>query len=257
MASTNGLPVPTLTSSNNPPADLLTLANGVDSLYGLNVATWSALPTSSNFVGREVFVADSHMTAVWNGSAWVSSGVPVGALTQFAGSAAPAGYLLCQGQSVSTSTYPRLFAVIGYQYGGTGSSFTVPNLKGRIPVGLDSAQTEFDVLGETGGAKTHTLSSSEMPTHSHGVTDPGHAHTINDPRHQHWGTNSPYDGAGNNAAPGNQNLGNTPGNYSSGLAYTGITINSSGTGISIGNAGSGTAHNNLQPYISLNYIIKH
>jgi microcystin-dependent protein len=80
----------------------------------------------------------------------------------FAGSTAPTGWLLCDGTAVSRTTYSDLFAITSTTYGvGDGSTtFNLPNLKGRVPVGLDTSQTEFDVLGETGGAKTHTLTST-------------------------------------------------------------------------------------------------
>jgi len=94
---------------------------------------------------------------------------PTGAINAYAGSIAPSGWLLCDGAAVSRATYADLFALIGTTYGaGDGTStFNVPNLKGRVAVGRDATQTEFDVLGETGGAKTHTLTTGEMPSHSH------------------------------------------------------------------------------------------
>ncbi len=61
--------------------------------------------------------------------------LPSGSITQFAGATAPSGFLLCEGQSVSTTTFSSLFSVIGYTYGGSGGSFLVPNLQNRIPVG--------------------------------------------------------------------------------------------------------------------------
>jgi microcystin-dependent protein len=107
---------------------------------------------------------------------------PVGSIVQFAGSTAPAGWLLCDGTAVSQALYPSLFTVIGGTYNQSGGQsipsaglFRVPLLTGRIPVGRDASQTEFDVLGETGGAKTHTLTSAEMPSHTH--TQNAHTHT--------------------------------------------------------------------------------
>jgi microcystin-dependent protein len=156
---------------------------------------------------------------------------PSGVVSSFAGSTAPTGYLLCDGQSVSTTTFASLFAVIGYQFGGSGGSFNVPNLKGRVPVGLDSAQTEFDARGETGGAKTHTLTLGQMPSHTHSR---GTILTA--------------------ASPAN------PGTFLA-SASASVFYSNSGSGFTddgggTGAAGSGQAHNNLQPYIVLNYIIK-
>lgn len=81
-----------------------------------------------------------------------------GVITPYAGSSAPTGWLLCDGSAVSRATYAALFSVVGTAYGaGDGSTtFNVPNLEGRFVVGMDSGDTDFDSLGETGGAKTHT-----------------------------------------------------------------------------------------------------
>lgn len=85
--------------------------------------------------------------------------IPTGVVFPFSGAAGsvPAGFLLCDGSAVSRTTYADLYALIGTTYGsGDGSTtFNLPNGKGRVVVGLDSGQTEFDALGETGGAKTH------------------------------------------------------------------------------------------------------
>ena len=102
----------------------------------------------------------------------VRSASPVGAVMQFAGTSSPdSTWLMCDGTAISRTTYSSLFAVIGTAYGaGDGSTtFNLPNVSGRVPVGLDSGDTDFDALGETGGSKTHTLSSSEIPSHNHSI----------------------------------------------------------------------------------------
>jgi microcystin-dependent protein len=175
----------------------------------------------------------------WNEDHDTDGLMPPGAMAAFAGSSAPTGWLLCDGSAVSRSTYSALFSAISTTFGtGDGSTtFNVPNLQGRIPVGRDSGQTEFDTLGETGGAKTHTLETSEIPAHSHTITDPGHAHTQ---------TTSATDGATTRAD-----------SSSGGTTYNNVAnINSNTTGITINNAGGGGAHNNLQPYVVANWIIK-
>jgi microcystin-dependent protein len=113
-----------------------------------------------------------------------------------------------------------LFGVIGYSYGGSGSSFNVPNLKGRTIVGRDSGDADWDTLGETRGAKTHTLTTSEMPSHSHDIL---------------------YAQGTNTTATGSQPRSN--------LQSTGVTDSTEATG-------GGGAHNNIQPSIVLNYIIR-
>lgn len=100
---------------------------------------------------------------VFDGTAWrfaqtLPGGLPAGSILPWAGATAPVNWLLCDGSAVSRTTYASLFSVVGTTYGaGNGTStFNLPDLRGRVPVGRDSTQTEFDVLGETGGSKTNT-----------------------------------------------------------------------------------------------------
>ena len=154
-----------------------------------------------------------------------ATGIPTGTVSPYAGAAAPTGWLLCQGQAVSRSTYAALFAVIGTTYGiGDGSTtFNLPNLKGRSLVGTDSSQTEFNVVGETGGAKTHTLAEAEMPAHTHTTSILGKLNT-----------NQAYPMEGLASANFNHQ------NY----VYTSAS------------AGGNGPHNNLQPYLTMHHIIK-
>ena len=87
-----------------------------------------------------------------------------GMISPWAGTSIPSGWLLCDGSAVSRTTYSPLFTVIGTTYGaGDGSTtFNLPNLKGRVPFGQDTTQGEFDVLGESGGAKTHNHPLSDL-----------------------------------------------------------------------------------------------
>jgi len=101
---------------------------------------------------------------------------PVGTIMPYVGSTAPTGWLLCQGQAVSSTTYPKLAAECGTKFGtAPAGQFRLPDLKGRVIAGLDSGQTEFDTIGKTGGAKSVTLTTSNMPAHTHSV--PNHVHT--------------------------------------------------------------------------------
>jgi microcystin-dependent protein len=186
---------------------------------------------------------------------------PAGVISQFAGSAAPTGYLLCTGQSVSTTTYADLFAVIGYTYGGSGSSFTIPNLQNRVPVGK-GADAEFDTLGETGGAKTHTLTTAEMPSHthtqnSHNHTQDSHNHTQNSHSHSFPYNVAVQSSFGDRAlalgSPGFGSVTTTGGTTATNQATTATNQATTATNQ---NTGGGGAHNNLQPYIVVNYIIK-
>lgn len=144
--------------------------------------------------------------------------LPTGGVMPYAGSSAPTGWVLCDGSSyLRTGTYAALFAIIGTTYGSVdGTHFNVPDLRGRVAVGK-STDTEFDTLGETGGEKTHTLTVGEMPSHTHTI------------------------------------------NRNTAASSYGFSYSSSGSGGATalsGSTGGDGAHNNLQPYITLNYIIK-
>ncbi len=102
---------------------------------------------------------------------------PTGSVTQYAGSSAPTGWMFCDGAAVSRTTYAALFAVIGTTFGsGDGTTtFNLPDLKGRVPVGKAVAGT-FASLAATGGAETHTLTTAQIPSHQHNVT--AYSHTV-------------------------------------------------------------------------------
>lgn len=144
----------------------------------------------------------------------------IGMIIPYGGEDAPDGFLFCDGTAISRDDYADLFLVIGVMYGhGNGTTtYNLPDLRGRIPAGLDTGQGEFDALGETGGANDHTLETSEIPAHNHSEIT-AVAEIIN------GGLEAPA-GA---ALPGVANTGNT---------------------------GGGGAHNNLQPYQVVNYLIK-
>ena len=156
-----------------------------------------------------------------------SSFVPTGAFMPFGGSVAPAGFLLCDGSAVSRTTYAALFAVMGTNYGVGDSSttFNVPDMMGRVPVGLDAANANLeaaDALGETGGEENHTLSIAETPAHYHTMV-------------------AQRGSTGDN--PGLDRYCSSIAINSYGASYTGYT-------------GGGGSHNNLQPYNTCNYIVK-
>jgi microcystin-dependent protein len=209
-------------------------------------APGSVAPTANSVMYRDVNnrsqVADPSASADVATKNYVDARMPTGVMHPFAGSAAPSGYLLCDGSAVSRTTYADLFTVIGTTYGvGNGSTtFNIPNTLGRAIAGYDGSQTEFNTLGKTGGEKTHTLTTAEIPGHTHSINDPTHTHNI-----QRNGNQANSGGTGGIFGL-QQNSGTSVSNTQS--ASTGITVNT--------NTGGDGAHNNLQPYISLNYIIK-
>jgi microcystin-dependent protein len=197
----------------------------------------------------------------WRKTPENSASLPAGTIVQWPGASAPANWLICDGAAVSRTEYASLFAAIGVQYGaGNGTTtFNLPNLKGRVAVGFDSSQSEFDTLGETGGAKTHTLTTSQIPSHTHSFsgttsTDGSHQHTA-----ARGGTAAQVltqTAAGDGSVANRWHLAD---GSSGGVGILGTLAAGSHTHTysgTTGSNGSGEAHNNLQPYLVLNYIIK-
>lgn len=145
--------------------------------------------------------------------------IPVGSIVAFAGAVVPDGWLLCNGQAISRTLYSELFALVDLTYGsGNGSTtFNVPDIRGRVVVMRDQSQSEFDFLGEIGGDIDVQLTLAQMPSHTHTIP------TYNQ---------------------------SSPGPY---FATSGGTDQ-----VSFSNsAGGGEYHPNLQPYFTLNYLIKY
>jgi microcystin-dependent protein len=170
--------------------------------------------------------------------------IPYGTIMQSAAINVPDGWLNCDGAIVLKTIYTNLFNAIQYTYStsfsGSDLSFNVPDLQGRIAVGAGAgAGLTSRTLGDISGEETHILTTGEMPSHNHGVTDPGHAHSY----------------------VNNTNDQNTDNAFATETAADQVDLNnttsSNTTGISINNTGGGQAHNNMQPYIVLRYIIKY
>lgn len=169
--------------------------------------------------------------------------VPAGTVVQSASINVPDGWLNCDGTLLNKIAYADLFFAIGNVYGGAPSdlSFNLPDMRGRVGIGAgQGADLTLRTMGQKSGTETHTLTTAEMPVHNHGVSDPGHAHfytnTSND--------QDLFSGINNETAADQQET-------------TNQTTGSSTTGITINNAGSGNAHNNMQPFIVIRFLIKY
>ena len=165
--------------------------------------------------------------------------IPVGTIVMWAGSTAPTNWLMCDGSAVSRTTYSTLFTVIGTTYGtGDGSTtFNLPNFKRRFPLGAQDgsftagSNAYFSTLGKTGGTMSYKLTVSEMPSHNHTATT-----TLN-------------------YSLGNYKSGGSIANsYNQTKGEAGTDLKATTT---ISNTGGGSAHNNMPPYLAVNFIVKY
>ncbi|MCY4024065.1 MAG: tail fiber protein [Anaerolineaceae bacterium] len=201
----------------------------------------------------------------------VSNGNTTGMIQIFAGPTAPAGWLLCNGAAVSRATYSDLFDVIGTRYGvgNANTTFNLPDLRGRFPLGKDDmgevsadrvASAEADELGGNGGAENHALTLEQTPTHGHALLA-GEA-------------NVPGGGPGGDVRwPGpargsehgmkrvkfevNEGTRTRPyARYQVSAGINGSGYQSSEYPPFVSPVGDSQSHNNMPPYQTLNYIIK-
>ena len=154
----------------------------------------------------------------------------IGEIRMFAGNFAPRNWAFCDGQLIAISSNTALFSLIGAIYGGDGrTSFALPDLRGRVPIhqGVGPGLTPRP-QGSRGGAEQHTLTTNELPAHSHTVQARSLGSRLRDPE--------------------NRFLGASNDQYTSNLAN--IPMASSTT-----TSGGGQSHNNMQPSLGMNYII--
>jgi microcystin-dependent protein len=177
-----------------------------------------------------------------------TSGVPTGTISPFGGTVIPAGYLLCDGTQYSTTTYADLFNIVGTMYCPgpcTMGMFAVPDLRGKVPAGQGGTALS-GTIGSSVGAETHTLSSAEMPTHSHpGCTDAqgSHFHSVTQFAVNSVGVPRDFPLRG----PGPGILGSPfQTDFQGNHAHCFTTSP----------AGSSMPHNNIQPSLIIKYIIK-
>lgn len=155
--------------------------------------------------------------------------IPIGSIIPFTGTTAPTNWMICDGSEISRTTYEDLFTKIGTTFGeGDGTdTFNLPDLKGRIPIGAGSNDnnTHNFTLGSTGGEYEHTLTVEELAKHNHGVSDPG--------------------------------VGRPVATSGGGSGWTHFTGDSSPYKYNTNETGGNSPHNNIQPYLTVNYIIKY
>lgn len=157
----------------------------------------------------------------------------VGEIRIFAGNFAPTGWAFCNGQLLAISQNTALFSILGTAYGGDGrSTFALPDLQGRAPMfygqGLGlTARTR----GQAIGTETHTLSLPEIPAHTHSLTaHSGNGHT-------------------------DQAAGSAMARSPSGIPQYAPDFNATMAADAVSATGDGQPHNNMQPYLTLNFII--
>ena len=166
----------------------------------------------------------------------------LGEIRLFGGNFAPQGWAFCQGQLLSIAQNSALFSLLGTTYGGDGqTTFGLPDLRGRVAIGFgQGAGLPNYVLGELAGEPNHTLTTTEMPIHTHAAQTQVNATA----------------GGGNAGSPTNAYpaASTTRDNiYSTGTPNT--TLNAQAAQVTIGTNGGSQPHNNMPPYLGLNYII--
>lgn len=222
-----GISTANLNSSSDSPAaartELLAAVNAVNDIAGARGMAGGVAPLD-----------DSGLLPT--GVLPTAAALPPGIMLPYAGPTAPTGWLLCYGQAVSRTTYAALFLALGTTHGaGDGSTtFGLPDMRGRVPVGRDTmggtaagrmttagSGVDGATLGAVGGAETHTLTTPQIPSHTHGMSQAMPAIT------------------------------NGAGAVSRASSNTADKL--SGTSDATGGGG---AHNNTQPSLVANYIIK-
>lgn len=184
--------------------------------------------------------------------------VPVGTIQIYAGTTAPTGWLLCNGDTVPngsgtvqsvTANYAALYAVLSTTYGGAGK---LPDMQGRMPIGRSGTYT----IGSTGGAATAALVANNLPAHTHSVSETSTGGTaygslVNNLANNGSGSSQRYiyntsQATGLAGNEGNNSFGTSPNHTHS------VSVSGGGNGTSTGNA-----FNTISPYVAVNYIIKY
>jgi microcystin-dependent protein len=157
----------------------------------------------------------------------------VGEIRMFAGNFAPAGWMFCDGQLLPISENETLFQLIGTTYGGDGeSTFALPDLQSRVPIHMGAGPDGNSyILAETGGVEDVTLTTQQIPIHTHAFLGSSAAATLTSPSGSVVGTSAQVD-------------------YLT-IAQATVALNVN----AITPVGGSQPHTNLQPYLALNFII--
>lgn len=195
--------------------------------------------------GMVAYLIDQQLFTAYDGTAWVPligpAGAKPGIIEMYAGTAAPSGYVFCDGAAYGTGTYPALFAVIGYAYGGSGGTFNVPDFRARHPLGhgAPGGGLTTRTRGEKIGAET--LSQAQLPVGSTGGQSEGHYHAPG--------------GGGSfviNGGAGGYSLGG--GGPFNATSFTSVALNSNSGDHTHSLGGSGQGH--THPSTVVHFIIK-
>jgi len=161
----------------------------------------------------------------------------VGEIRMFGGDYAPLGWALCDGSTISISGNEALYSLLGTTYGGDGvTTFKLPDLRGRVPI--HQAAGNLPILGSVnyplgamGGVETVTLTSNQMPAHTHVPSANTNNGTVSNPTNAFWASNSDTS------------------------VYSNATPNALMNPAEVGPAGGNMPHNNMMPFVTLNFII--
>jgi microcystin-dependent protein len=174
----------------------------------------------------------------------------IGQIVLFGGNFAPRSWALCQGQLLAISQNTALFSILGTTYGGDGrTTFGLPDLRGRTAIGTGNGPgLSTRNLGSKGGQETHTLNTLEMPTHNHAAQGAVNVSSANSTKTAATANSS----IATPGLPGGRGFDATMGFND---ATPDISLNAASNSVTVGNNGSNQAHNNMQPYTTMNYII--
>lgn len=185
-----------------------------------------------------LFFAITLFSNIWAQDAYL------GDIKMFAGNFAPRGWMFCQGQTLNITQNTALYAVIGTTYGGNGqTTFCLPNLSGRVPVGMGNGTNLTPrTIASTGGAETVTLNVNQIPSHAHALTATTATATTNTPSATIVPATAQLPASGATGAK-NVNV-YAPSSGNPVVTYSTTSI-----------AGGNLSHENMMPFITINYII--